>query len=689
MAKQMAKRITLLLLAGLGGVLVLLTLILGGIEYASVRGTVEREGRYTARLGSELYSSILEHAIDAGIFAEEAVFKGQAPDSQAEFAVTYEHYLRSSIRDTIRRMVQQDMIYYVYGVSMGGFVPYHSNPQYSRQILRGPRPGTDQGEVGLREQHEPDGFRYLEFYYPIMVHGRLWGEFRVGIASAWLYRRVLAGILAFSLPTLLMFSLLAFMIYRVVKHSMRPLLEMADIADCMAAGDFDVSLPTYNRQDELGRVARSFNGMVATVKVTRQRLEDSVQNRTAMLDAFIEHAPSAIIIVDEKSQQIVRVNRRAAAIAGYPAQQLVGRTYQEAFVIIGVTIWRPVSGEDDHEGAGVECQIRSADGTLHTVVRHRVYIELNESPFRLETLSDISDIKRLQHELVLQEQQTRHAQKMEAIGQLAAGIAHEINTPSQFVGDNLRFLADGFEDMQKALRRYEEIAAGEDSGSGRLEQIAQAKDQCDLAYLDEEIPKAIEQSLDGVQRVAAIVSAMKEFSHPGSGDVQPVDLNRTIHNTVVVARNEWKYYAEMELKLCEGLPPVPCHIDEINQVLLNLVVNAAHAVKDVLEGQREREKGRITIETSMSGDWVEIRVSDTGTGIPENVRDRIYDPFFTTKEVGRGTGQGLSIAYDVIKRRHGGELTFTTEMGVGTTFCIRLPLQRTVQIKDTTEVRDG
>jgi signal transduction histidine kinase len=186
------------------------------------------------------------------------------------------------------------------------------------------------------------------------------------------------------------------------------------------------------------------------------------------------------------------------------------------------------------------------------------------------------------------------------------------------------------------------------------------------------MPRAIQQSLEGVQHVSRIVKAMKDFSHPGIDRKVAVDLNRAIETTLTVARNELKYVADTVTQLDPQLPPVPCLPGEINQVLLNLVINAAHAIADALPPGEQR-RGRITVSTQCFEDMVELRVSDTGTGIPEDVRSRIFEPFFTTKPVGRGTGQGLSLAHAVVVNKHGGQIWFDTELGKGTTFIVRLP----------------
>ena len=276
----------------------------------------------------------------------------------------------------------------------------------------------------------------------------------------------------------------------------------------------------------------------------------------------------------------------------------------------------------------------------------------------------------------LMEVQLRQAQKLESIGQLAAGIAHEINTPIQYVGDNTRFIQDAFADVSKLLRQYENLLQSVEQNTATPQLISELKSAiatADVAYLEKEIPKAATQTLDGVERVTRIVRAMKEFSHPGTSEKATTNLNKAIESTLMVSRNEWKYVAEMVTDFDPNLPSVPCLPGEFNQVILNLVINAAHAISDAV-GNGTATKGTITVSTRRCEDLAEIRIRDTGTGIPEKIRGRIFDPFFTTKGVGKGTGQGLAIAHSVIAERHGGSLTFETEVGKGTTFVIRLPI---------------
>jgi PAS domain S-box-containing protein len=301
----------------------------------------------------------------------------------------------------------------------------------------------------------------------------------------------------------------------------------------------------------------------------------------------------------------------------------------------------------------------------------------NGEPLLLRGITrDISERKQLEQERQLIDAQLRQAQKLESIGQLAAGIAHEINTPTQYIGDNTRFLMEAFNDLVQLLDRYamapDAIKAGE-TPDALIMKMKNAAEEADLEYLREEIPKAIEQALDGVERVSSIVGAMKEFSHPGSTEKTVIDINSAIENTVAVARNEWKYVADMKMDLDPALPSVPCLPGEFNQVILNMIVNSAHAIAEKA-GDGSEQKGTIDISTSVQGDFVAIRISDSGNGIREDIRSRIFDPFFTTKDVGKGTGQGLAISHSVIVKKHGGTIDFESKSGEGTTFVIRLPI---------------
>ena len=271
----------------------------------------------------------------------------------------------------------------------------------------------------------------------------------------------------------------------------------------------------------------------------------------------------------------------------------------------------------------------------------------------------------------------RQTQRLASVGQLAAGVAHEINTPTQFVGDNVRFLESAFSDLVKLISAYEDLARdcqAYEALQDRLSLIGRIRSEVDAEYLLEEIPKAISESLDGIRRVTEIVKALKEFAHPDASQRSLVDVNRVVQTAVTVSRNEWKYAADVVINLDPRLPPIAAYQNDLSQTVMNLIVNAADAIEDANRGGSPK-KGTIVITTRLDGDYVEIRISDTGTGIPEDIRQRIFEPFFTTKKPGVGTGLGLAIAYDAVVRKHGGSIDIETEVGRGTTFIVRLPIQ--------------
>ncbi len=283
---------------------------------------------------------------------------------------------------------------------------------------------------------------------------------------------------------------------------------------------------------------------------------------------------------------------------------------------------------------------------------------------------DITENKLLEKDLY-------QAQKMEAIGQLAAGIAHELNSPIQYIGDNMRFLQDSLQGVTSALDIYDHLWRElVDRGvipEEMSRRLAKARDDADIEYLAEELPKTLDQSLEGVHRVEKIVRAMKDFSHPGDEAKTLADINTILRTTTTICRNEWKYVAEMETDLTADLPLVSCFATEIGQVFLNIIVNGAHAIEEFIKSGN-KGLGKISIHTSQAGNSVQIRIHDTGGGIPQAIRDRVFEPFFTTKQRGKGTGQGLAIARRVVVDRHQGSLSFETDKGVGTTFIILLPL---------------
>ncbi len=417
----------------------------------------------------------------------------------------------------------------------------------------------------------------------------------------------------------------------------------------------------------------------AEVRRSRRKTEEELKVSEEKFRAIASTANDAIIIIDSDCT-VSFWNPGAEEIFGYSNQEAIGKELHKliiperdhddylksfsAFIEIMASV-----GERRASGRTRERIVLRKDGKEFPIEFSNSAVLIKGQWHTVEIIRDISERKQL-------ETQLRQSQKMEAIGTLASGIAHEINTPTQFIGDNINFFRDafgGFSDLLMTFKDLLDKAKGGRLTDVQIEEAGRLFDQADLDYLREEIPVAIQQSLDGIQRVTSIVRAMRDFAHPGPEEKTPLDLNNAINSTITVARNEWKYVADIETDFDSTLPLVPCIAGEFNQIMLNIIVNAAHAITDVV-GDGSEGKGKIKITTGRDGGSVMIRISDTGSGIPEAIRNRIFDPFFTTKDVGKGTGQGLSIAHSVIVEKHGGNIYFETEEGKGTTFIIQLPL---------------
>ncbi|MCW8943452.1 MAG: PAS domain S-box protein [Sedimenticola sp.] len=443
-------------------------------------------------------------------------------------------------------------------------------------------------------------------------------------------------------------------------------------------------------KDDAGNVIGVF-GMYwdnSQEKRSQAALKESEEKFAAMANS----AQDAIVMVNQ-NEEVIFWNMASETMFGFQVEDIVGQRLDD---------WIE-PGESRDEFAGLVSEMttpgreRSAGKTMELTAlrkgREPFPIELSISALQLKgqwhvigIMRDISERKRAEQEQQLMEVQLRQAQKLESIGQLAAGISHEINTPTQFVGDNTQFFKEAVVDMESLIDTYQQLLQGIESGADLAPIVQQVKDkeeEIDLEFLREELPRAVDQSLEGVERIGKIVSAMKEFSHPGVVDKVEMDINRALQTTLEVSRNEWKYVAEISMDLADDLPKVLCVPDQINQVFLNLIVNAAHAISDTLK-ESDSTMGVITIATQKLVDSIEVRISDSGTGVPDEIKDRIFDPFFTTKVVGKGTGQGLCIAYTTVAERHGGNLRVEDNPEGGAVFVVTLPLE-TAEVEGVTD----
>ena len=426
------------------------------------------------------------------------------------------------------------------------------------------------------------------------------------------------------------------------------------------------------------------------VLLERDELRQALKLRDSALNATTAH----FLIADmrQRGWPMVYVNRAIADDHGYEPQELLGKSptflnppepnaaaleeinqgMQQGKVARAQLISRRKDGSTFWAGVTM-APVRDAEGQvthylgMGSDITARLAEQDRAQQLQSQLTAEMQERERMGIEL-------RLAQKLESVGRLAAGIAHEINTPIQYVGDSVAFLQSARAELEglltACLAAFDRIEGGE-SLADVVAGVRRVQEEVDLEFLHAEIPRAFERTLEGVQRVADIVRAMKEFAHPGHVEQSAADLNHAVQTTLTVARNEYKYSAQIEIHLGE-LPDVICNVSELNQVFLNLIVNAAQAVR---ESGKDATTGRIIITTESIPDRVQIRITDNGCGIPKENLEKIFDPFFTTKEVGLGTGQGLAIARSIVVDKHGGEISVESEPGVGTSFVLSLPTE--------------
>ena len=433
----------------------------------------------------------------------------------------------------------------------------------------------------------------------------------------------------------------------------------------------------------------AFEALFAAERKERQRLQTELDLRNCALDSASTYF--MILEITRLPWTIVYANLAVAKDHGYEPAELLG---QDPAVLASpadnrAAFRRLLKAARDGGNVRTELISRRRDrstfcvGIYFTPVRHtaddvthylaigaditaRLEQERTQRLLQERLVSEMRERERMAIEL-------RLAQKLESVGRLAAGIAHEINTPIQYIGDSVSFLQTAQTDLDRALNLYRaafQQLARKDIPQTVLAPLEAAERGLDLPFLSMEIPKAFQRTLQGVERVAAIGRAMREFAHPDSVEQNPADLNHAIQTTLLVAHNEYKYNARVETLLGD-LPEVVCNVGELNQVFLNLIVNAAHAIA---EAGKDAATGLITITTQTSGKSVEICVADNGCGISAENIDKIFDPFFTTKPVGLGTGQGLAITRAIVTEKHGGTIDVHSEVGSGTRFVLRLPI---------------
>lgn len=535
----------------------------------------------------------------------------------------------------------------------------------------------------------------LDVWSPIIVAGRPFGRVELGMSIGGLTETVadarewMLSVAATEIALVAVFGLL------LGQMLTAQLVRLQKAAEQVASGDFGFKTEVKGR-DELAQTAISFNTMSEFLWNYSQRLEEAralAEERRAAAEArlfdAIESMPQGVAIL-ESDLTVVHVNSALCDMFDFD-RKLVreGTNYRHLpalrEMLEGNLLTAPQHTEDG-EGRNPGRMERHARPDefrrWETKLEDGRIIQTTQETMRdggiVLVESDVTDLFEAAEKNRKLERDLMQKQKLESLGTLAGGVAHEINTPAQFVGDNLNFLAGSIKDLFDCIDGMNDdlkSCGKEEDGRKRLK-------KADYDYLREEMPAATQQSIDGIARIRDIIGAVKFYAHPGASEKQKINLNEIIHNTAVVTRNQWKYVAELEEKLDQTLPRILANDGQITQLLVNLIVNAA----DAIESAQTKEPGRIEIETKTGDACVVLIVRDNGPGIPKDIRARIFDPFFTTKPPGKGTGQGLTICRNIVCDKHDGTIDAHAIETGGTEFVVTLPYR--AGEKDDTDAAD-
>lgn len=515
---------------------------------------------------------------------------------------------------------------------------------------------------------------------PLYKGNNVYLHYRINMkAVETLYRKsVLELVLFFFLLLIAAFAIAVRFARRIFVD---PLHDFQKMTSKLMDGEQDISVSTSQKIYELRLLATNFKDMCFSVNSREDKLKREIEERKKIEIALdkskqhfkhlIEITPFAIILINQK-KEVVEINQSALSLLEIKSKD----------DIVGQTVCKYTC--DNTGGLCPVCRAESAidreETEVVTSLKNRVpvikstrNISMDGNSFVLQTFIDITARKKIEENNRNLESELHQARKLEAIGTLSAGIAHEINTPVQFVNDYVSFFGKVITRLFKLIDNYKETISKKTPEY--VELFNSFDKEINIDFLRKETPDAIANSKEGLERISSIVKAMRDFSHAGvEGQKVYSDINKAIESTVTITKNEWKYVAEVKTELSPDLPQVLCFLGDIKQVILNIIVNAAHAIKEKI-GDEISEKGLITIETKVEDDdMVLISVSDTGCGIRPEDQPKVFDQFFTTKEVGKGTGQGLSIGYAIVVQKHKGRIDFETVEGKGTTFFIRIPI---------------
>ncbi|MDL1956236.1 MAG: ATP-binding protein [Candidatus Desulfofervidus auxilii] len=419
---------------------------------------------------------------------------------------------------------------------------------------------------------------------------------------------------------------------------------------------------------------RNYLKMLPTV------VENAIKHKKAeQRSRILSHAIMCIndsVYITDMDDKIIFVNKAFCKTYGYKEKEILSQHSR--------ILWKEESASNNLKNISAkEFWHKMKDGTEFLVSLSRSVIkdENGNEVAIVGVTRDITKLKKTEEELRATVEELKNTQsflvqqgKLMAIGQLAAGIAHEMNNPLGFVASNFRTLREYIADIKELLIAYQGLRERLERGegvNGEIGHIKAIEEKVDIEFILEDIESLFKDTMDGIDRLTGIIKSLRDFSRIDQlEDYTEYDINEGIKSTLVITKNEYKYYAEVKTELGD-IPPIYCHPNKINEVFLNLIVNAAQAIA----GQNREEKGTIFIKTFKEGEFVYIQISDDGPGIPDEIKDKIFDPFFTTKPPGKGTGLGLSICYDIVVNKHKGQIWVESEVGKGTTFTVKLPIK--------------
>jgi PAS domain S-box-containing protein len=510
-------------------------------------------------------------------------------------------------------------------------------------------------------QDAMSGALYLNAFAPIIgAGGKPIGMMSAGIPST-SYRNE-KWLLIGSIAALLILSMLGSAM--VFKRGTRSIVKrLENMTATMKAAHTDLHgtrIALDHARDEITLLGAHFNELLDALlagEEAQARARQEVVREAARRRALFDHERDGLVLLNEDGS-IFEANPSFLAMLGYEPQELAELRIGDWDARLQQIAADDVAAWLKESDRFHETHYRRKDGASTAVEVSISCIEWDNRILYLLSVRDATEFRELQRQLM-------QAQRLESLGQIAAGIAHEINSPMQFLLSNVSFIEDSFASLNELIDKIHDKPSEFDQKS--------ITDGIDVEFLNEEIPLCFKEMHEGIDRVVKIVSAMKEFSHPGSSSKTLTDINHLLDNTLIVCRNEWKYDAQVITCFDPELPRTRCFPDQLNQVLLNLIINACHAIQSKKEASPEHA-GCITISTKHTGNGIEILVEDNGCGIPETIMHRIFDPFFTTKTVGKGTGQGLAIVHDLIVNKHGGHIHCDSTPGQGTTFTVLIPL---------------